>query len=316
MSTSTTSQATNLVADVLKAFDDLNGGVHPGYRPAHAKGLLFSGVFTPSPGGRSLTRAPHLQRQQTPVTVRLSDFAGVPSVPDKSPDASPRGIAIRFLLAEHSHTDIIAHSVNAFPARTAEEFAEFLHAAHASGPNATRPTPIESFLGTHAAALKFVQAPKPFPASFAKESFFAISAYRFTNDKGVSVYGRYRIQPDVAGEYLDTAAAAAKAPNYLFDEITERIGKDPVVFRIVIQLSAPGDIVDDSTVQWPEDRPQVEFGRIELTSVAPNNAAEQQHIVFDPIPRVDGIDPSGDPLLEARADVYLVSGRRRRAGTR
>ena len=81
MSPNNPAQTTGLVAEVLQAFDDLNG-LHPGFRPAHAKGLLFSGVFTPSPGGQSLTRAPHLRRQQTPVTVRLSDFAGVPSVPD------------------------------------------------------------------------------------------------------------------------------------------------------------------------------------------------------------------------------------------
>lgn len=312
MSPNTTPEKTGLVGKVLQAFDDLNG-LHHGFRPAHAKGLLFSGVFTPSPGGQSLTRAPHLRRHQTPVTVRLSDFAGVPSIPDNSPDASPRGIAIRFHLAEHTHTDITAHSVNGFPVRTAEEFAEFLRTIHASGPDASRPTPIESFLGTHPAALRFVQAPKPLPTSFAKESFFAVNAYQFTNTDGISKYGRYRIQPDGEGEYLDAPAAAAKTPNYLFDEIKERIAKNPIVFRILVQLSAQGDIVDDATVQWPEDRPQVEFGRIELTSLTPNNDAEQRHIIFDPIPRVDGIDPSSDPLLESRADVYLVSGRRRRA---
>jgi catalase len=38
---------------------------------------------------------------------------------------------------------------------------------------------------------------------------------------------------------------------------------------------------------------------------------EQKHIIFDPIPRLDGIEPSDDPLLELRAAVYLISGRRR-----
>jgi len=56
-----------------------------------------------------------------------------------------------------------------------------------------------------------------------------------------------------------------------------------------------------------------EFGTIELTSVMPDNDAEQRHIIFDPIPRVDGIEPSEDPLLDPRAAVYLMSGRRRRA---
>src|SRR5207253_3000417 len=121
------------------------------------------------------------------------------------------------------------------------------------------------------------------------------------------------IRPDGDGEYLDASAAAAKTPNFLFDEIRERIGRSSIVFRILVQLAATGDSVDDATVQWPNDRPQVEFGRIELTSVTPNNDAEQRHIIFDPIPRVDGIEPSGDPLLDARAAVYLASGRRRRA---
>ena len=43
-----------------------------------------------------------------------------------------------------------------------------------------------------------------------------------------------------------------------------------------------------------------------------NDANEQQRIIFDPIPRVEGIEPSDDPLLELRAAVYLLSGRRRR----
>src|SRR6185295_10624782 len=114
MSPDKTTQKKGLIAEVLKAFDDLNG-LHPGFRPVHAKGLLLSGMFTPSLSGQALTRAPHLHRQQTPVTVRLSDFAGVPSIPDNNPDASPRGFAIRFHLAEHSHTDIVAHSVDGFP---------------------------------------------------------------------------------------------------------------------------------------------------------------------------------------------------------
>ena len=52
---------------------------------------------------------------------------------------------------------------------------------------------------------------------------------------------------------------------------------------------------------------------VELTALVPDNAREQQLIIFDPIPRLDGINPSEDPLLELRAAIYLISGRRRRA---
>jgi catalase len=311
---STDEKLLTLSHDVIEALDKANSGVHPGFRPAHAKGILLTGVFTPSSKATSLTRAPHIQRNSTPVTVRFSDFAGIPSVPDNDPQhASPRGCAIRFHLAEHSHTDIIGHSVDNFPSRTAEEFLEFLNALIATDPAGTHPNAIERYLGAHPAALTFVQTPKPIPTSFGKESFFAVSAFKFTNAEGASRYGRYRVLPVAGNEYLDEAGSAARSPNFLFDEIKERVMKEPVKFRIIVQLAEDGDPVDDVTVRWPEHRSQLTFGEISLREITPNNASEQQQIIFDPIPRVDGIEASADPLFEPRANVYLMTGRRRRA---
>jgi catalase len=303
-----------LSRETIEVFDKVDGGVHPGFRPAHAKGILLRGVFTPSSEAASLTRAPHLQRNSTPVTVRFSNFAGIPNVADNDPQgAGPRGFAVRFHLGEHVHTDIIGHSVDAFPARTAEGLLEFLNALIATDPAGPHPNAIEGFLGAHPAALTFVQLPKPIPTSFAKESFFAVSAFKFTNAEGRSRYGRYRVLPAAGNEYHGEAEAAARSPNFLFDEIKERVAREPVRFRVTVQLAEDGDITDDATVRWPEERPLIAFGEISLQEIAPNNAGEQQHIIFDPIPRVDGIEASADPLFEPRANVYLMSGRRRRA---
>ena len=305
-----------LSRETLAVFDKANGGVHPGFRPAHAKGILLKGTFTPSSEAASLTRAPHLHRNSTPVTARLSDFAGIPTVADNDPQgAGPRGFAVRFHLAEHVHTDIIGHSVDNFPVRTAEGLVEFLNAVIATDPKGPHPNAIEQFLGAHPAALTFAQIPKPIPTSFAKESFFAVSAFRFTNTDGISRYGRYRVLPAAGTESLDETAAAARSPNFLFEEIRERIGKEPVRFRVAVQLAQDGDIIDDATVRWPEQRTQLAFGEISLQEIAANNASEQQHIIFDPIPRVDGIEASVDPLFEPRANIYLMSGRRCRAAS-
>ena len=300
--------------ETIALFDKANGGVHPGFRPAHAKGILLRGTFTPSPEAASLSGAPHLHRNSTPVTVRFSDFAGIPTVADNdSQSASPRGFAVRFHLAEHVHTDIIGHSVDNFPVSTAEGLVEFLNAVIATDPKGPHPNAIEQFLGAHPAAMRFVQMPKPIPTSFARESFFAVSAFKFTNADGGSHYGRYRVLPIAGNEYLDDAAAAARGPNFLFDEIKARVAREPVRFRVVVQLAEVGDIVDDATVRWPETRPQRAFGEITLQEIIANNDREQQYIIFDPIPRVGGIETSADPLFEPRANIYLISGRRRRA---
>ena len=303
-----------LSRDVIAAFDKLDGGVHPGFRPAHAKGILLTGAFAPTADAASLTREPHCRPGSTPVTVRHSDFAGIPTVTDNDPqNAGPRGCAVRFHLGEHVHTDIVAHSTDNFPVRTAEGLLAFFNAVIATDPAGPPPNAVEQFLAAHPAAMTFVQIPKPIPSSFARESFFAVSAFKFTNAGGASRYGRYRILPAAGNDYLGDAAAAAQRPDFLFDELKARIAKEPVKFRIVVQLAEPGDVTDDATVRWPEDRPQLPLGEIGLTAVAPDNAAAQQHIIFDPIPRVDGIEASADPLFEPRANVYLMTGRRRRA---
>jgi catalase len=304
-----------LSREALQAFDNLFG-LHPGFRPVHAKGMLLSGTFTPSHESASLTNAPHISNPSTRIELRFSDFAGIPNIPDFAPEgASPRGCAIRFHLGEHVHTDIIAHSVDAFPVRTAEEFLEFLHAIPASGPGAPKPTAIEVFLSKHPAALAFVQMPKPIPTSFAKDSYFSVSAYKFTNAQGVSKFGRYRVMPLDGNAHLDAAEAAQQHPDFLFTEMKDRLAHGSVKMRILVQLAADGDVVDDSTIQWPADRPILEFGTIELTAQVPDNDAAQRQIIFDPIPRVQGIESSGDPLLDPRANLYLHSGRRRRAAT-
>lgn len=301
-----------LAGDLLKQFETMFGP-HPTYRPAHAKGLMLTGRFTPAPGAQRLTRAPHAARESTPVTARFSNSTGLPALPDNVADANPRGFAIRFNLAEHVHTDIVSHSTDGFPTRDGYEFLELLRAAAASGPGVPSPKPVEVFLGSHPAALAFVQTPKPFPSSLARQSYFAVTAYAFTNAAGEKRFGRYRILPEAGNDFLGDDQVAALPPDYHFKEIAERVGKGPVRFQIKVQLAAPGDVIDDATVHWPESRELAEFGAIELQAVMADSLAQQQQIIFDPIPRVDGIEPSADPLLDLRAAAYLLTGRRRRA---
>lgn len=298
--------------NAVKALEEING-VHPGFRPAHAKGVLLSGTFRPAADAASLTRAPHLAAASTPVTVRFSDFAGIPQIPDNHPQgASPRGCAIRFHLGDRVHTDIIGHSTDGFPVRTGEDFADFLNAVRTSGPDASKPTPIEQFLGAHPETVPFVTAPKPIPTSFARESYFSVTAYQFLNAAGEAKFGRYRVRSEEGGQYLTAEEAAAQGPNFLFDELTGRIARGPVKLNVVVQIAADGDVVDNATVSWPAERPEIAFGTVELTSILPDGDTESQRIIFDPIPRVDGIEPSADPLLDVRANAYLITGRKRR----
>ncbi|MBV8226328.1 MAG: catalase family peroxidase [Verrucomicrobia bacterium] len=300
-----------LSQELIKQFDTIFG-LHPGFRPAHARGIMLTGTFTASSEATTLTRASHVTRDSVPVTARFSSSTGLPLIPDNDPHANPRGFALRFHLAEHVHTDIVSHSTDGFPTRTAEEFLEFLRAVAATDPSKPSPTPVERFLGTHPKALEFVQTPKPSPSSFARETYYGVTAMKFTNKNNLSRCGRYQLIPEAGNDHLDEATTKAKGPNYLFDELVARIANGPIRFQVLVQLAEEGDVVNDATHHWPANRPRLNLGTIVLEKLVADNAHEQKKIIFDPIPRVDGIDPSDDPLLEVRAAVYLLTGRRRR----
>src|SRR5437016_8332762 len=215
--------------EILTQFEAMFGP-HPGFRPGHAKGVLLRGTFTRSSAAASLTRAQHAVWTSTPVTVRFSDATGVPLIPDNDPHADPRGMAIRFNLAEHVHTDIVAHSVNGFPATTGQEFLEFLRGVAQSDS-----AKVQAFVGSHPKALAFVQAITPLPASFAKEKYFGLTAMKFTNKDGVSRYGRYTIVPEAGEEHLDAARPAAQGPAARVNVLTGRRRKEPRELMSTVQ---------------------------------------------------------------------------------
>jgi len=289
-------------------------GKHPGYRAAHAKGIVCEGEFTPPSTAAGLSRAPHLQVQERPVrvTVRFSDSTGIPTVPDGSPGASPHGLAVRFHLADGGSTDIVSNAYNGFAVSTAEDFLALLQALAGSGPDVPKPKPIEKFLATHPRAVKAITAPKPTPVSFATEPYFGVNAFLFTNRDGKARYGRYQFRPEAGTEFLADQDAAKQPANFLIDELGGRLSKGPARFRVVVQLAGEGDPVNDATAVWPDDRPIVELGVLSVHHPVADNDASQRALAFDPLRLVDGIEGSDDPLLEARSSIYAVSRRRRR----
>jgi len=278
---------------------------------------MLEGVFTPTAEAAALSKAPHFHAPSTPVTVRFSVSTGLPHIPDNDDNANPNGMAVRFNLPDKNgrrqHTDVIGHATPHFPVHDGGEFAEFLKAIGASPAGAPSPTPVEQFLGSHPAALRFVTAPKPFAQSWGSQSYYALNAFKFIAEDGKETYVRYQMRPDVGHLTLTAEEAKAKGPDYLREEIAERVKKGPVGFKLVAQIAEDGDVTDDITAEWPEGRSIVELGSIKMERLDENSEKDQKHAIMDPIPRVDGIEPSADPILEFRAALYLMAGRERRA---
>jgi catalase len=292
------------IADVMVV---LAGGVHPGLRFTHTKGLVATGTFTPAPSAKTISRAAHLQDAPVPVTVRFSDGSGIPTIPDNNPNASPHGMAIRFALPGGAYTDIVSNSHNGFFVGTGTDFLAFLKAIASTNEKSAHPTPIEAFLGAHPAALKVIMDSKAAAKSFENLDFFGNNAIIFVDAAGNKHPGRYQIIPVAGVVKLDSAAAAKKKPDYMFDDLKAAVAKGPVKYTIYAQLANPGDQTNDGSVVWPSDRKRVELGTLSVTKIAPNSDELQKTLAFNPIILTNGITLSDDPFPVLRSSVYALS---------
>ncbi len=298
---------TPLPAQLVK---DLHGafGEHRA-RAIHAKGIVLQGKFEPSVEAKTLSRA-SVFGGPIPIVVRFSDFTGIPNIPDTAQDASPRGLALKFQMADGSDLDIVSHSFNGFPVASVAEFGLLLRAIAASGPNAAKPSTLDSFLAAHPIAKTFLTAQKPPPESYATAAYYGVNAFLFIDASGSSRPVRYRFVPEAGEHYLDDAALKTKSPDYLSREIETRVAGKPVRFTWYAQLAEPGDKIEDPSVAWPDNRRLVALGVVTIDRIGPNTPQADKALLFLPGTLPPGIGIA-DPMVTVRNAAYPVSAQER-----
>jgi catalase len=148
------------------------------------------------------------------------------------------------------------------------------------------------------------------PVSYGSLPYYGVNTFKFTDVRGKVSYGRYQFLPVAGAHYLSDSQAAKEAPDFLSQEIRERVKRGSVKFKLVIQVAAQGDKLDDPSIAWPDSRPAVDLGTISITKAVADNVAEQKKLLFMPNALPAGIDPE-DPMINARSAAYPVSYGRR-----
>jgi catalase len=296
---------------IVDAIHDINGR-HEGTRAVHAKGVVCTGTFTAAPEAASLTKAPHMQGNPVPATVRFSNGGGDPGTKDSAKDG--RGLAVKLYLEDGSRTDLVAITLPQFFVRTAEDFLEFTRARK---PDPERGEPdlakMGAFLEAHPEALPAIQyaLSQPAPASYAQLEYHGIHAFKWIGSDGEERWVRFSFRPLAGVAGISDEDAAERSPDYLQDEIRERLVNAPVEFEMEVSIAEDGDDPDDPTAPWPEDRERVVVGALRVEDLDHERERDGDVLVFDPTRVTDGIELSGDQILRVRPDAYAVSVERR-----
>ncbi len=275
-------------------------------RAVHSKGIILEGRFAPTAEARKLSHSSLFAGATLPITVRFSDFTGLPDIPDTASAANPRGFAVKFHLADGVEADVVNHSFNGFPTANADEFAQLLRALGASGPDAPKPTALDRFLGSHPIAATFLTTQKPAPVSYASLAYFGVTAFAFTDAHDRRTFVRYRFVPKGGEHLLDADALRAKGPNYLQEEIAQHVAAGPFQFDWYAQVAGPGDIIDNPSIAWPEARRLVKLGTLTIDRLAPDQPAADKALLFLPSRVPAGIEPA-DPMIAIRSASYPIS---------
>jgi catalase len=283
-------------------------GAHPRHRALHAKGVICTATFTATPEASTLTRAGHMSGEPVATTARLSNGSGDPTDPDYAPDV--RGLATAFHLADGTRTDILAQTL---PHYYFPDERGFLETLAISKPSPSALLRLPGFAVRHpraVAALPKVNRILNRCAAFAARHYYPFHAFRWIAADGTERFVRYAWEPTVDEPDLAKAEAKRRGGNYLFDDLEQRLQSEPVRMLLAVQIADADDDVDNPSSVWPAERERVAVGTLEITAI---DRDADDSIVMDPMRLVDGIEPSGDPVLHYRPPVYDLSYRRRTA---
>jgi catalase len=292
------------------------GGVHPGFRRNHAKGVGVSGFFESNGNGVRLSKAAVFRPGHVRVIGRFSLGGGNPYAADK-PD-TVRGLGLQFSPPDGEVWRTAMINLPVFPVNTPQAFYENLIASKPD-PKTGKPDPakLQAFLAQHPETERALEIIKSHPLSsgFDNSTFYGLNAFRFINAEGDSIPVRWWLTPEQPFEAA-SAAPAARDKKYLFDGLIAAIHRHPLRWRLMVILGQPGDLTNDASIPWPVEREQVHVGTLTLDKVESDETSAATDINFDPLVLPAGIAPSDDPLLSARSAVYSQSFTRRAGETK
>jgi catalase len=283
------------------------GGLHPGFRRNHAKGVSVAGFFESNGNGVRLSKATVFQPGRVTVLGRFSLGGGHPYAPDMA--STVRGLGLQFSLPDGERWRTAMIHLPVFPFRTPEAFYEQLFAFRPD-PATGRPDSgrRHAFLDRHpetAKALEFIKS-QPASSGFGDCTFHGLNAFRFINAAGESTPARWILAP---AQPFETTPSQDK--DFLFDALIAQMHRKPLEWYLIVIVGRPGDPTNDATSAWPAGREQVNVGTLTLDRIESDDSSAARDINFDPLVLPAGIETSDDPLLSARSAVYSQSYTRR-----
>jgi catalase len=279
-----------------------------GHRRNHAKGICFTGVFEANGAGAELSRAQVFARGRYPVIGRFNLSTADPNAPDAT--VRVRGLSISIATPDGEEWRSAMVDPPFFPVATPQGFYELLNASKDKDPNA-----MKAFIAAHPEFGPFAQWAEtaPWTGSYAEDRFNGLNTFVFIDKPGGEHNVRWSMLPVAQPVPVAPEELANRGPDFLEQEIIQRVAGGPQSWKVVVTVANPGDQTADPSKAWPQDRRTVEIGTLVAQKIEPERDGPCRDINFDPTVLPTGMRVSDDPFPAARSSAYRVSFDRRTA---
>jgi catalase len=278
------------------------GGPALGHRRNHAKGICFTGTFTANGDGSALSKAQVFTRGQYPVVGRFNLATADPNAADAMVRVRGLGIQITTPDGEQWRSAMIDAPI--FAVSTPQAFYELLTASGSKDSSA-----MKNFIGGHPEFLAFAGWAKTaaWTASYAEERYNSLNSFLFVDGSGAKHPVRWSLVPAAQPVPITPEELGKRGPDYLEQEITQRVAAGPQTWSLVVTVANAGDATADPNKAWPADRRTLNVGTMTTQQIEPERDGPCRDINFDPTVLPAGITTSDDPFPAARSAAYSRS---------
>ncbi len=294
-------------------------------RPVHVKGYGAFGTFRTTNSMRPYTKLSFLQTpgQQVPAMVRFSLAAGNRGTPDTARNV--KGFSTKFYAPEGVF-DLVFNHIPVLFVRDGVRFPQAFTSLFPSPVNnLIDPQRFWRFVASAPEATHFVTwlySDVGTIKSLRRIPGHSVNTFVWRNAEGMRRYVKYHWIPLAGEEYITRQEATRLAginPDMAGQELFDTIAAGtPVQYELRVQLMDPSDERRlpydplDCTKVWDERQyPLVPVGLLTLNQNPDNYMEQVEKAAFSPTNLLEGAELSDDKLLQARANIYWDSQRRR-----
>lgn len=278
------------------------GGPALGHRRNHAKGICFTGTFEANGAGTALSHAQVFVSGQYPVVGRFNLATADPNAADAM--VRVRGLGIQITTPDGQQWRSAMIDAPIFPVSTPQDFYELQMASRSKDPDA-----MKKFIAAHPGFVSFVSWAKsaPWTGSYAEERYNSLDSFLFVDGSGTKHPIRWSLVPAAQPTPISPEELAKRGPDFLEQEITQRVSAGPQSWSLVVTVANPGDPTADPNKAWPDDRRTVEVGTLRVQQIEQERDGPCRDINYDPTVLPSGITTSDDPFPSARSAAYSRS---------